>query len=476
MGRFFKKVSKIFAIFLFIVLILGCGYLYWSYQLEDDKIWSPYVINDISIQGMTKDEALQAIEDEFKKDYQDSIISIEFADKTYEINVFSMLDIDVKEIIDGAYLTGHGKWYKRGYEKWMLQKNENSTIEYQIIPDASNTTAISSLIEETKIQNVDTHEETSWELTDHSLILYKGRKGVVADLEGLEEMILGLMNDKTYKTTLEAPVIEIEPDSIDFQEIEDEIHIDPQDAQFNDKFEVIHEIEGVSFNVTEAKKIFNDTKEGSEVVIDFVYTKPEITKEDLESLIFRDELSSFQTYGSGTSQRINNIALAAKSCEDVILLPGDEFSYNETLGERTAQRGYQSAGVFINGQLSSGIGGGICQVSSTIFAALLKTDLQIVERHNHSLAVSYLERGYDATVSWGLLDFRFRNNLDYPVKLSVTYNNGIIDVKLTGTKTDDLRIENSTKYAGGAIKTYRDYYDINGNLVKSVEVATSRYK
>ena len=112
-------------------------------------------------------------------------------------------------------------------------------------------------------------------------------------------------------------------------------------------------------------------------------------------MLYRDVLGSYTTYGGGSSGRIANIQLACESRNDVILNPGDTFSYNDTVGERTIERGFQSAPVIANGQLVPGIGWGICQVSSTLYAACLNAGLEIVERYPHSKPVAYIPSGMD---------------------------------------------------------------------------------
>ena len=188
-------------------------------------------------------------------------------------------------------------------------------------------------------------------------------------------------------------------------------------------------------------------------------------------------LGSYSTFGAGTKGRITNITLASKSCDGVILMPGEIFSFNDALGERTVERGYKEATVYVNNSSTKGIGGGICQVSSTLFAAALYADLEIVERTNHSLAVGYLPLGMDAAVSWGTLDFRFRNNTDYPIRLSVTYEKGNINVEIWGTKETDTTVEITTeKLDPLTVKTYRSHYDSKGKLIDTQQVAYSKYQ
>ena len=135
-------------------------------------------------------------------------------------------------------------------------------------------------------------------------------------------------------------------------------------------------------------------------------------------MLFRDELATVVTYLYGSTQnRIDNVALAAQSINGIVLAPGQQFDYNEALGERTTERGYKAAGAYSGGQVVQEVGGGICQVSSMVYYAALLSNLQIDTRTCHYFPVSYVNPGMDATVSWGGPEFRFRNDTGYPLRL-----------------------------------------------------------
>ena len=153
------------------------------------------------------------------------------------------------------------------------------------------------------------------------------------------------------------------------------------------------------------------------------------------------------------------------------------MSVYEKVSPFTYDNGYRLAGSYSGGKVIQTYGGGICQVSSTLFAAVLYADLEIVQRTNHSLTVGYLPLGMDAAVSWGTLDFRFRNNTDYPIRLSVTYEKGNIDVEILGTKETNTTVEITTEELDPlTVKTFRSHYDSAGNLLDTQQVAYSKYQ
>lgn len=299
-----------------------------------------------------------------------------------------------------------------------------------------------------------------------------------ARTEELKKAILRSIENQDYEAVLACPVNMTKPKGIELQPYYDEIHKVSKSAVYDrDTDTVLPSEEGVSFSVKEAEELLLQAQEGELLTIPFTIREPEVTTEELTEKLFRDTLGSYQAAGSGTANRMSNITLACQACDGVILMPGETFSYNETVGERTAERGYKSAGVYVNGQLTDGIGGGICQVSSALFSACLYADMEIVKRYNHSGRVAYVPLGMDATVSWGGPDYQFKNNTDYPVKLSVTYINGVVNAEIFGTKDSGKRVEVSAVATGPlSAKTYRNYYDENGTLLSTVEVCTSQYR
>lgn len=149
----------------------------------------------------------------------------------------------------------------------------------------------------------------------------------------------------------------------------------------------------------------------------------EIPVEDIQPRVKKSLLSringvigEYSTSFKGSSAgRIENIKLSAKAISNKLILPGEEFSYNNTTGPRSAQSGYKEANVIIGGELTPGLGGGVCQTSTTMYNSLLLADITILERHPHSIPASYVPYGQDAAVSYGYLDLKFRNDFDFPI-------------------------------------------------------------
>ena len=187
---------------------------------------------------------------------------------------------------------------------------------------------------------------------------------------------------------------------------------------------------------------------------------------------FGHELSSISTsYVKGNSNRNYNMQLACDSINGMIIDPGESFSYNKTiLSASNNGRDYKVAGILINGESSDGIGGGICQVSSTLFVASLYSGMTITERHSHSAKIGYLKAGMDATVSWGGPDFRFKNNLLIPVKIEAKMDNGLMTIRFLSEDPLYLNIKIDVE-GGGYSYTLTRYID-----GKAEYVTKSRYQ
>lgn len=428
-----KKWQVTTAVILTAVCVFTAGYLYWCHSLKGQTIWTDVTINGIALQGKSKKEAEKEIQKQFEKEYKHAAITITLADQTYEADIFPVLSINASEEIEHAYQPGHGNWYARGIE-W-IQTRRQEPVSKEILPEITYPERLRDILEETGIARINTMVETTWERNASSLTIHKGKTGVKPDMDALEKELLKVLSQHIYEAELPCPEITVSPKTIRLQPFYHNVYVKMSNAfldETND-FAIVPSVQGVSFDVEKAEKQLEEAEEDSDLKISFTFTEPELSTEELKSMLYRDILGEYTTYGGGSQGRVTNIRLACASCNDVILNPGETFSYNEAVGERTSERGFQSAPVIANGQLVPGIGGGICQVSTTLYAACLNAGLEIVERHPHSKPVAYVPHGMDAAVSWGTLDYQFRNNTDYPVKIKTFYENGAISAQILGT-------------------------------------------
>jgi vancomycin resistance protein YoaR len=153
-------------------------------------------------------------------------------------------------------------------------------------------------------------------------------------------------------------------------------------------------------------------------------------------------VAEFSTKFSARNRpRANNIKIASSKIDGLVLAPGERFSFNGTVGRRTIESGFKEAGVYVNGKHDVGVGGGICQVSTTLYNAALFSNLKVVKRTNHSLPVPYVPLGRDATVNWGAQDLVFENNFDIPIAISSTYTPGKLTFRILGQKQPGIEVK-----------------------------------
>lgn len=203
-------------------------------------------------------------------------------------------------------------------------------------------------------------------------------------------------------------------------------------------------------------------------------TVPKVTEEDLKNHLYSEKLGSYTTYYSGSAARCNNVQVATSRINGIEMMPGDEFSYDKTILPRKSENGYQAAPVYIGNKVESGMGGGICQPSSTLYCAALYANLEILERHNHSMIVGYLPAGLDATIAEGSLDMRFRNNTPYPIKLVGSATGGVLTFTIWGYNPEHISVE--IQRGGGDMSyTATRIVKQDGKEIKRESLSSSSY-
>ena len=206
--------------------------------------------------------------------------------------------------------------------------------------------------------------------------------------------------------------------------------------------------------------------------------KPTITTEQVKSI--NTILGQFSTSFNEYSSRGTNIYIAAKSTSDILIMPGDTFSYNKSTGARTWSNGYKTAKVIVNGKYVNGEGGGVCQVSTTIYNAALISGLEIQEVHNHTYPSHYVPKGRDAAVSYGYIDLKFKNNFAHPIYIKNIVSNGAITSKIYGCSQDReklyIRTQESHEKDKIIVKTYRVFLGEENNKIREELVSENKYK
>ena len=264
----------------------------------------------------------------------------------------------------------------------------------------------------------------------------------------------------------------------------------------------------VSFTLADLQSAYDAAKPCEIFEVKASVDLPEVTTEQLEQCLFRDVLSTYTTRVGGAPGRHKNVKLTAERITGYVLNAGDTMKYGPLVTPFTAANGYSAAPGYLKGKTVDMIGGGACQASSTLYAAALYANLEIVQRVNHGYASDYIGLGLDATVAEGGPEFEFRNNTPYPIKVQADFftqnKKDYIKITILGTKTDDHYVKmvsevlsttpfeeeivetdelapgerkvEQTPYTGYYVKTYRNVYSGDGTLLSSTYEATSNYK
>lgn len=224
-------------------------------------------------------------------------------------------------------------------------------------------------------------------------------------------------------------------------------------------------------------KALNDLKTSADNTVTLVVTvtRPTDTEDKLKENLYKDQLGTYTTnFGGSSAARANNVRLASQRINGTELMPDEEFSYDKTILPRTAANGYMAAPVYVGNKVESGLGGGICQPSSTLYAAALYANLGILERHNHSLTVGYMPPGMDATIAQGVLDLRLKNTTGYPVKINASANGGVLTFTIVGYNPEGISVELQRYESGGRYYLNR-IVKKGGEVIKKEAMTSSTY-
>lgn len=403
-------------------------------NLGNPKIARGVKIGKIDVSNLTQEEATQKVEKWYQEIAQSNIsANYQEVEETIHIEQFHS-EIDIDKAVKEACLIGKsGNIVKDNYTI-LFSMIFSKKIE---IPISLNQEEIDRKIEEINAKIPNALKESNYYIEEDKLIIIKGKSGVQIEKEKFNQELRATMI-KEENRTFKIPVKELSPKEIKISDIHKEIYKQAQNASITkEPIEVKPHINGIDFAISEeeAEAILKEEKE--EYIIPLTITIPEMTLDKLGQEAFPHILGTFSTtYNMENKNRVTNLELASEKIDGTIILPGEIFSYNKIVGERTIAKGYKEAAVYSGGKVVDGIGGGICQLSSTLYNAVIYANLEITSRSNHRFLTSYVTAGRDATVSWGTIDFCFKNTRAYPIKILSNVKNGVVTTQICGIKEE----------------------------------------
>lgn len=468
----------VISILLFIGLVVFST-VFGLINRKSNKIVNGVYINKIEVSGLTYDEAKEKLTKEYQKKINQTI-KLKHNEYCKEISLDEIeAKFGIDEALDIAYSIGRsGKLLKDNYA--IINAN---LAKVNIQPSfACNEEKLTSIINETNENLPDKVLNSSYNIENNNLIITRGKLGYSVKKEELKNLILNnIINLITEEELIDIPIIEQEPDNIDIEKIHKEIYKEAKDAYYQkEPFTIYPHIVGVDFNISleEAKSLVNNS--GDTIVVPLKITNPNITTNQIGTEAFPDLLATYTTsFSASNFNRTTNIKLSSNKINGVVLMPGEEFSYNNVVGQRTIGKGYKSAPVYVGGKVVNDIGGGICQVSSTLYNTVLHANLEIVKRSNHRFATGYVPLSTDATVSWGGPEFIFKNSRKYPIKIVSTVTGGKIKVDIYGCKEEveyDVIIQSETLQVIPMKTEYRTNTSLPVGTTKTVQKGHAGYK
>lgn len=437
---------------LFLVILIALTTILYS-----KTIYPNVIVLNTDVGGYTKEKLSSLLETELSTVF--SNMELTFSDPYFEktVRVSDIgIEIDVDAMVNKAYGVGReGNLFNRIASIMKLKKNP---VTIDIIP-SGDSEKFEAFIEDICKNTFSEIIPSNILIYDNQAILCTGIPGREADKQELLKLIIDTLT-KLESTEITVPVNEKKSPALDIDTTLSTLNRPPINAEFVRTSRTTYEITphqmGLSLDRASLMEIISyvENRENNgyeEIKLPVEFITPDITTEELEAQTFRDTLSTCTTYfTTKTENNYNrgiNIGIAANCIDGTILLPGEKFSFNEVVGPRTAQKGYRIAHVYVDGQIKDGIGGGICQVSTTLYNAVLKANLEVTERHNHMFTVSYVPLGHDAAVSYGYADLVFTNTTSYPLRINATYNPaGSLTFSISCTNDcPDLKVKLATK-------------------------------
>lgn len=505
-----KKTKKILLCctiptFIFAVLILLLSTIFALININNTKIMRGVSIQGIDVSNLTVGEAKQKVSSVVGKHMSENILvkHLDFEGIFLPEQLGVSLDID--STVDEAYSLGRsGNIFENNYSILNLMLNTKD-LAVNITYDEA---LLNSIIGEINSLLPDRIIKPDFYINDsNELIITSGRDGSVVNTPSFRDSLELVLSDfDNDEPTIDIPVVNVQTDSINMDDIYTSIYKTPVDAYYTtDPYVVYPSSNGLDFAISldEAKNLISNYQEEYTIPLKVLY--PNVTTNQIGNEAFPDQISKFSTsYTSSGYARSTNIELAAQKLDGVVIMPGETFSYNQAVGQRTKAAGFKEATAYSNGQVVQEVGGGICQVSSTLYNAVLYANLEIVERTNHGFKPSYVKPGLDATVSWGGPDFKFKNNRNYPVRIKTDTSGKVLKIYIYGLKTNnDYTVvldpqyvstvyyktiyQNDSSLGSGESKiiqsgsngcktaTYKYLYDANGTLVSSECISRDTY-
>lgn len=449
--------------------------------------------------------------------------------------------LDLDKAVEAAYAYGRGGGlFSRVKKNALTERTDLNVADFLTLDESYVRTmldeyakdAVSEKTEPSVTEGTTTVTDDEGEERELKTLTVKlGSAGREINTDELYKAVLTAYADANFE--MQYVVEEDLPKAFDLDALYHKYYVAPVNAVCDENtYEVTDGSDGYGFDIKKAMDELEKAGPGGEVTLTLDVIKPQYTKESLQEKLFHDELAGYDSpYNAGLIGRSENLRLACLAINGYVLKPGETFSFNGVVGERTAAKGYKEGGVYVGGETVQQLGGGVCQVASVLYYCTLKSDLEVIARQEHQYVPDYIPWGMDATIYWGSLDYKFVNSTDHPLRIDASVSGGYVHIKLMGTTPKDKSYDHivlhneviatrqpktvidgteteitdagtgvdengntvnlvvdkqgnkyvkgemvNYAYTGKTVKAYRDYVDASGKVLKTELLHTDTYK
>lgn len=483
-----------------VVLVAFTGVYAWGSILQKDKTIFPNVrMAGVEIGGLTMGEAREQVETAVAEAYTAASLDVVLPDRTITFSPEqASVALDTEEALQEAVAYGRQGNAFETVLNYLKCKGASMDIPLETALDFDKE-AISDLIQETAVITRQAPKDSAMALNEEAdtVEITRGQEGRELNTEGLYEAVcLAFETGNFTALTWDYEVLPYE--DIDLSALHETLESQIHDAAYDPETHTIKEgVSGYSFDLNAAETRLERAAPGETFTVPLLEAQPELDAATLNHQMFGTKLESRSSTYVPDAKRTENLRLACEAINGTILNPGEVFSFNDVVGERTAEKGYQPATIYGgDGASVDDLGGGVCQVASTIYYTTLYMDLEQVQRAPHMYQVTYVPKGMDATVFYdSKLDYQFRNNREHPMKIQANIDGGKVNITFWGVKENDNYVEMSstvistfteepqekvdetkpvgyrqvtqTAYTGAKVEAYQKVYDGDGNLLES---------
>lgn len=489
---------------LVMALVLGV-FVYGLVLKNSNEIYPNVYVAGINVGGMDRETAITAVDEAIASSYASATLKVQLPDRTLSFNPEQTnVALDADEAIAEALTYGRDGNPFSAVTSYFSSRSTEHYIDLQTILNLD-TDYIRSMIDQVaaEVEMDPTPTTATYEEAAGRLVVEVGYPQRSLDTEGLYEVVYNAFMNSDF-TPLSWDYDEVPCELLDLEPYYEEYCTEVQNAEYDpETHTIVEEVPGFGFDLEASSQKLATAPAGSQMIIQLEDLEPEVTKAELEEEMFGETLFAHSTVYVVNSNRTNNLRLACEAINGLILNPDEVFSFNNVVGERTAAKGYLPATVYSGGQSLEELGGGVCQVASTLYYCTLHLDLEQVHREPHQFAVTYVPLGMDATVYWGHIDYQFKNTLSNPIKILADVENGSVNITFLGIPDTDNYVEMSsvvletypwqeleeldetlepgarelktTPYTGYKVVTYKTIRDASGKELSKKQEAVSNY-